>query len=187
MKPSRSGVLAVRHAPFSADGLCVGDAEVPCTMTAEEAAASIGEQYADYDFATVWSSLRSRCLNPARVLATDRGLPHRIDQRLREIDLGVWQGQPWATIAAADSARYQAWLSDWIRTAPPCGETAMDVQRRVCSWWNELPEGCHLLVAHAGVVRALRVVVQGISWTQAMREPVPFLQGQWFALQDRHP
>jgi alpha-ribazole phosphatase len=183
-------VLAVRHAPTLADGLCVGDAEVPCAMGAEEAAASIRERLAGCSFAMIWSSPRSRCLDPARVLAATMGLSHRVDQRLREIDLGVWQGRPWSTIEASDPVKYQAWLSDWMNTKLPGGESTMDLQRRVASWWGDLPSACHLLVAHAGVMRALRVAVQGKTWAQAMREPAPYLRAQWFAfstLEDRRP
>lgn len=187
MRAPRSGVLAIRHAPTLADGLCVGDIDVPCTMRAEEVAASIRQRFADDGFATVWSSPRLRCLDPARVLATLTGLPHRVDQRLREISLGEWQGRPWAAIEASDQVRYQAWLSDWTDQAPPGGETTTDLQRRVGSWWDELPGGCHLLMAHAGVIRALRVGVQGMTWAQAMREPVPYLQGCWFAFENGRP
>jgi alpha-ribazole phosphatase len=183
--PSRPGVLAIRHAPTLTEGLCVGDAEAPCALPAEEAAAHIRERFSGIGFAAIWSSPRSRCQDPARVLAAEMGIPHKVDSRLREIDLGEWQGRPWAAIESSDPARYQAWLSDWEDTAAPGGETTMDLQRRVRSWWNELASGCHLLVAHAGVIRALRVAVQRKSWAQAMREPVPYLQGRWFALEDR--
>jgi alpha-ribazole phosphatase len=171
MNALRSGVLVVRHAPTLAEGLCVGDSDVPCTMGADEVAAGIRPRLADYDFATVWSSPRLRCLDPARVLAAIMGIPHRVDRRLREIGLGEGQGRPWGAIEASDSVRCQAWLSDWTDQAPPGGETTMDLQRRVLSWWGEPPSGCHLLVAHAGVIRALRVGVQGMTWAQAMREP----------------
>lgn len=184
--PSASGVFAVRHAPPLASrdgeaGVCVGHAEVSCTMTAEEAAACIRTLVADRLFASVWSSPLSRCQNPARVLAGQLGLALHVDQRLREICLGTWQGQAWSAIEASDSARFHRWMSNWTDIAPPGGETTADLLRRVRSWWNELPPGRHLLVAHAGVIRGLRVMVHGDSWLRAMQEPVPCLQGQWFA------
>jgi alpha-ribazole phosphatase len=180
-KPSQPRLFAIRHAPTLAHGLCVGDAEVPCTMSAEQAAACMRTLVATYDFASVWSSPRSRCLAPARVLAEQLGLPLRVDERLREISLGVWQGQAWSAIEASDSVRFHAWLTDWLDVVPPDGESPAHLLRRVRSWWEELPSGCHLLVAHAGVMRGLCVLAHGDSWPKAMRAPLPHLQGRWFA------
>jgi alpha-ribazole phosphatase len=175
-----ASLLAVRHAPTLADGLCVGDAEVASAMTAEQAADSMRSQTAGHRFASVWTSPRLRCLEPARVLSGQMQIPLQVDERLHEIHLGIWQGQPWSAIEATDGERLQAWMSNWTTTAPPEGETMASLVSRVGSWWNALPSGCHLLVAHAGVVRALRVVVQQDPWPQAMSEPVPHLQGRWF-------
>jgi alpha-ribazole phosphatase len=181
-EPARPRLFAVRHAPTLARGLCVGDAEVDCSISAEQAAGRINTVVPDCRFASVWSSPRARCLQPARVLAEQLALPLQVDGRLREIGLGVWQGRPWSAIEAGDSARFHDWLSNWTDSAPPEGETAANLLLRVRSWWTELPSGCHLLVAHAGVIRGLRVLVHGDSWPQAMSEPVPYLQGQWFSL-----
>lgn len=155
-------------------------------MSAEEAATSMTALVAGHTFASVSSSPRSRCQGPARLLAGQLGLPLRIDERLREISLGVWQGQAWSAIEARDSARLHAWLSNWIDVAPPDGESAMHLLLRLRSWWRELPSGCHLLVAHAGVMRGLRVLVHGDSWPEAMQAPTAHLQGQWFFSATEH-
>lgn len=173
-------VLAIRHAPLAVEGLCVGDAEVPCAVPAEEAAARMRPLLDGLAFAQVWSSPRSRCLDPARWLAAHLGATVHVDPRLREINLGVWQGRAWSDIEAADGAGLRAWMSDWIAVAPPGGERPAQLSARVAAWWNELPGGRHLLVAHAGVMRALRVLVHGEGWAQAMRAPAPYLHGQWF-------
>jgi broad specificity phosphatase PhoE len=175
-------VLAIRHAPTLGHGLCVGDADVPSAMSAEEVATRMKALVAGRTFASVWTSPRSRCLAPARLLSGGLGLPLRVDERLREISLGTWQGKSWAAIEASDSARFRHWLSSWIDTAPPGGETTLGLLARLRSWWRELPDGCHLLVAHAGVIRGLRVLVHGDSWPAAMLAPVPHLGGQWFSL-----
>jgi alpha-ribazole phosphatase len=176
----RPRLLAIRHAPTLADGVCVGDAEVPCAMTAEDAATYMRVQAAGLRVACVWSSPRLRCLGPASSLATELKVPLNVDERLREINLGVWQGRTWADIQANDLERFASWAANWTCAAPPAGETTSDLLARVGSWWNELPGGVHMLVAHAGVIRALRVVVRGDSWLQAMQVPAACLQGEWF-------
>ncbi len=173
-------VLAVRHAPALTAGLCVGDAEVACAMAPEQAAARMLCAAGSASFARVWTSPRGRCLLPARLLAGTLGLPVQDDERLREISLGDWQGRPFAAIAAESPERFGSWLKNWLAEPPPGGESMEDFLHRVASWWRSVPPGDHLLVAHAGVVRALRVLVCGQSWAEAMRAEVPHLQGEWF-------
>lgn len=173
-------LLAVRHAPTSSSGLCVGDAEIACTVSADEAARQILSLLGDARFACVWTSPRERCQAPARLVAQSLGLPLRIDGRVREISLGEWQLRQWDDIAAVDGERLRAWMDDWLDRAPPGGERPAQLLERVSSWWNDLASGDHLLVSHAGVHRALRVLLGRLSFTEAMNRDVPHLEGEWF-------
>ncbi len=179
--PPLAGVLAIRHAPTAGDGMCVGDADIASPMPANQVGARMRALLPECDFVRVWTSPLARCISPARVLAGELGVPLQVDERLREICLGIWQGQPWAAIEANDPTRFQHWMANWADTAPPGGESLAGFRSRVGSWWSELSQERHLLVAHAGVMRGLRVMVNGCSWPQAMREPAPCLHGRWFA------
>lgn len=176
----RTRVVAVRHAPTISDRLCVGSGEVPCTMSAEDAAETILRSLADQSFASVWSSTVGRCKGPAAFIADRLSIPLRTDHRLEEISLGDWQLRTWASIEAAEPERYWSYLGNWLTQAPPGGESVTDLLRRVGEWWKQLPSGDHVLVSHAGVNRALRVLVHGKHWTEAMTIPVPHLQGELF-------
>jgi alpha-ribazole phosphatase len=98
-----------------------------------------------------------------------------MDPALHELGFGEWEGKSWSSLEAEDGVRLSEWMADWISRAPPGGESALDLERRVRKWHSNLdPERVHLLVSHAGVVRALRVVVRGVDWKTAMLEPVPY-------------
>ena len=105
-------LLAIRHAPTVADGLCVGQHDVPTTIAHDDAAERMrlaldaSRERADVD--RVWSSTLSRCREPAARLARALGVPHMIDPRLLELDYGVWEGRAWDTIAREDGARMHA-------------------------------------------------------------------------------
>lgn len=129
---------------------------------------------------SVWSSSLTRCAEPARRLALAGGLPHRLDARLLELSYGVWEGRSWEALEREDGARLSAWMAAWREAAPPDGESVMELESRVRAWWSELSDGTHLLVAHAGVVRALRVIVADESWENAMATPVPHLRAELF-------
>ncbi|WP_437286123.1 histidine phosphatase family protein [Sorangium sp. So ce406] len=207
MDPVPCGLVAFRHAPVPLSGVCYGRLDVAAELSAEAAAAAIERALADLCLRprAVWSSPLSRCAAPAAELAARLGAPHAVDERLLEIAYGAWEGRAWSDIERDDPIAYAAWLDGWERVGPPGGESALEVEARVRSFWRALgatsgafsapgapgtsgdvvdPVGArpHLLVAHAGVLRALRVVACGASWVEAMSAPAPHLAPERFPL-----
>ncbi|KYF64042.1 histidine phosphatase family protein [Sorangium cellulosum] len=192
MDPLPCGLIAFRHAPVPLSGVCYGRLDVAAELSAEAAATAIERALADRCLRprAVWSSPLSRCAAPAAELASRLGAPHVVDERLLEIAYGAWEGRAWSDIERDDPLAYAAWLDGWERVGPPGGESALDVEARVRSFWRALsqaygpPTGAspHLLVAHAGVLRALRVVACGATWPEAMSAPAPYLSAERFPL-----
>jgi broad specificity phosphatase PhoE len=149
-------------------------------LSVDEAAERIRPLLVEQCFSLVWTSPIERCRGLAARIAGELDLPLRVDDRLKEISLGDWQLRSWDEIAASEPNRYRAWLENWLTQAPPGGELASELLGRVRGWWSHLPAGQHLLISHAGVNRALRVLLGGQSWTRAMSMTVPHLQGEWF-------
>jgi len=177
-----SALWAVRHAPVRAVGLCYGRAEVLPVLAPEQAAATV-LAFGTWSVSQVWSSPSARCREPAAVLAAALGVGLHIDERLYELDFGSWEGRSWEALAREEPAALRRWTEDWQRAAPPGGETVAQLEQRVRAWWHELPRaGDQLLFAHAGPVRALRVIA-GASWDEAMAEPVPHLGPRRFDLE----
>lgn len=172
---------AARHAETDAAGLCVGQHDVATLITHEQAAGIIRDQLPRIPD-VVHSSPLSRCRGPAALLAAAWGRPHRVDARLLEIDYGRWQGRTWTDIERDDADGFAHYMQHWQESPPPGGERLGDLERRVGSWHAELGDGGHLLVAHAGVVRALRVLIAGADWTEAMRQGVPNLELETLAV-----
>jgi alpha-ribazole phosphatase len=132
----------------------------------------------------VWSSPSSRCVAPATLVAQRLGLPLRMDDRLNELGFGEWEGRSWKEIEASDAATLQAWMLAWETMAPPGGETVGELVRRVREWyWSVEAERCHLLVGHAGVIRALRVISGQDDWHGAMGREVASLVPERFVVQ----
>jgi probable phosphoglycerate mutase len=83
---------------------------------------------------------------------------YRLDERLREIGYGDWEGSTLAEMQARDPelfARRQ--LEKWT-VSPPGGESYISVQARMQSWYLSLREDT-VAVAHGGTARALMVVL----------------------------
>jgi alpha-ribazole phosphatase len=176
-------LVAFRHAPVLLSGICYGRLDVEAKLSAGEAADVIESALGALRPGVVWSSPLSRCQGPAAELSRRLGVPHAIDARLIEIAYGRWEGRAWSDLERNDAKAYSAWLQGWQQIRAPGGEAAIDVEQRVRSWWRALsPAHSHILVAHGGVLRALRVITAGASWTDAMSTAVAYLRAERFPL-----
>ena len=83
---------------------------------------------------------------------------YAIDDRLREIGYGEWEGSTLAEMQAKDPdlfARRQ--IHKWT-VAPPGGESYVAVQARMTDWYRNLKADT-VAVAHGGTARALMVAL----------------------------
>ena len=170
-------LLAIRHAPVAVEGLCYGRTDVPTILDGAEAAARIEPIVAEFAPRIIWSSDALRCREPAALLSERLGVAHRIDERLRELSFGDWEGQAWDALPRAE---LDEWMADWLTRAPPGGETVPRFTQRVAAWWRSLEPGRHCLVAHAGVVHCLDVVAGGLAWEETIEKRLDFLRAKRF-------
>lgn len=159
----------VRHAPTAApSGQIVGHLDVPLSAEGTSAAAQFAE-----DLAGAWpgapplmfTSDLLRAYATAAPLAARWGCSPQEDQRLREVHFGQWEGQTWEAIEQDEGASLGAWMSDWVDTPPPGGESFRMLLARVQAWLADfatLPARPALVVAHAGVLRALVCAALGL-------------------------
>jgi broad specificity phosphatase PhoE len=84
---------------------------------------------------------------------------YAVDDRLREIGYGRWEGSTLAQMQASDPAIFAARQNDRWTVAPPDGESYAAVQARVSDWYNELTSDT-VAVAHGGTARALMVALR---------------------------
>ena len=83
---------------------------------------------------------------------------YALDDRLREIGYGVWEGSTLAEMQAADPELYARRLTEKWTMAPKGGETYAQVQQRMRDWYDSVT-GDTVAVAHGGTARALRVAL----------------------------
>ncbi|MEH2492137.1 histidine phosphatase family protein [Bradyrhizobium sp. AZCC 2230] len=81
---------------------------------------------------------------------------YALDDRLREIGYGVWEGLTLAESEAKDPEIYARRLADKWTVGPAGAETYAEVQVRVRAWYDELRTDT-VAVAHGGTCRALMV------------------------------
>lgn len=158
----------IRHfAPDVAPGICYGQTDLILKIPLDQDTARVGAlraQLASRSMidAPVFSSSLQRCSILASVLSPDA----TEDARLRELNFGAWEMQPWDAIGPV---ALDAWASDLAGFRPPGGETGYELQARVLHWLREIStDHDHaIVVTHAGVMRALQAhhqMLPGAAW-----------------------
>jgi len=166
---SRAALLLVRHAESSwnAAGRWQGHADPPLSERGVAQANALARDLAGEPIDRIVSSDLRRAAETAAILGRARGLEPLLEPRLRELDLGAWEGltrDEIASTAQADLRRFDAGDPD---VRPGGGETLREIERRVRFAVRELVEahaGQRLaVVTHLGVIRALVRDVSPIS------------------------
>lgn len=86
--------------------------------------------------------------------------PHdySVDDRLREVGYGHWEGLTLAEMKAANPDVFAAREADKWSVAPPGGESYASATSRLRDWYRSLRTST-VAVAHSGTARALMVVL----------------------------
>ncbi|OLF08798.1 histidine phosphatase family protein [Actinophytocola xinjiangensis] len=104
----------------------------------------------------VTSDLR-RAMDTATTFTQVTGVPMRVDKRLRETNLGLWQGLTSAEVDEQWPGARQIWQTDPTWT-PPGGESRLEVAARAAEVVGDLDESTEdtaVLCAHGGLIAAL--------------------------------
>ena len=113
------------------------------------------------------SSPLVRCLDFSRELADDLQVPCTVEERVKEIGFGDWEGKTPDEIVATDSEALKQFYIDPVNHRPDGAEPLEAFSGRVWQAYQDIArihEGQHvLIVAHAGVARAITAKVLHMS------------------------
>jgi probable phosphoglycerate mutase len=164
-----------------------GWSDSPLTARGGAQAEAIGRRLRDVPEAAdaeIVASPIGRARRTAEIIAQclGRTAPIRLDDRLREISLGSWDGLHRTDIVArapqifADDGQFE-W---YFRT--PDGESYEGFAGRIASWLADLDDRPTIAVCHGVVTRILRGLYAGMPRREAVCLPVP--QDRIFRLSD---
>jgi probable phosphoglycerate mutase len=96
---------------------------------------------------------------------------YAIDNRLREIGYGQWEGLTLPEMKLHDAAIFASRDRDIWGVAAPLGESYASVTLRMREWFDSLPADT-VTVAHGGTMRALMVALGIATPTEAAATPI---------------
>jgi broad specificity phosphatase PhoE len=163
---------AAREAKAERLDLDERDADVELSDTGREQAEAVGrwmaEAHEDWRPTVVLSSPYRRAADTARTATGPTGLDLTLDERLRERDLGVFDGLTGAGIRARypEESTRRSKLGKFYYQ-PPSGESWADVALRVRSFLHDLRDGYDgervWVFTHQAVIMAFRYVLEGLE------------------------
>lgn len=181
----------IRHGEtdWNVEGRLQGQHDIPLNdlgrVQAEEAGRrlrGLGVDLEDLDFV---SSPLSRTRETMERMRTSLGLDptaYRLDDRLKEISFGRWEGMTWREVRKADPPGAAGRERDKWGYVPPDGESYAMLAERVAPAFDGFARDT-AVVAHGGVARALLALRCGVAKRDAPR--VDIWQGRILVFEGR--
>jgi probable phosphoglycerate mutase len=133
-----------------------GQKDVPLNETGREQARALAEAVADHGIAAIYASPLIRARETAEIVAERLGLEPRLDDRLKEVDVGAWQDRLKDDIAREDPEGWAAFGRGGEDWRFPGGESLQEQQDRVIAALVDITQRGDLpalVVCHRGVIR----------------------------------
>ena len=109
----------------------------------------------------------SRCQKFAEALASKMSIDFSVQEQLKEIGFGAWEGRTPEDIQADEGDALERFIEDPVHNRPQGAEPLDEFASRVWKVYEKTLQdhaGKHtLLVAHAGVIRAISSKILGMS------------------------
>jgi alpha-ribazole phosphatase len=188
----------MRHPHIEAKGeRCIGQTNVELSPEGRAALIPLAEEACSLRPDKILCSDLQRCQLLAEAIAARLGLLSEPDPVWREVNFGTWESRTWGDIQTKDPHRLSEWMANFDTVAPPSGESFADLQARILKGIesklvgpnheaagapaarSEANTGAlsvthHLIVTHAGVIRAAMSAFSGLPLRRAFELSVPY-------------
>lgn len=163
-----STILLIRHGQSEGNILGIFTGQSGCALSelghkqAEMTAEYVCE---NYQIDKVYSSDLPRAIQTAEPIARLAKRAIITDARLREIDVGEWEGRRFTDVPELFPEDYAIWCNDLIHARCTGGESVLEVTRRAIDALESIaaanPGACVAVVAHGLVIRAALWKISG--------------------------
>jgi alpha-ribazole phosphatase len=151
-------------------GICYGFANVALADSWEIDILKVTEKLQHIAEPKVYSSPLTRCTILARKISSNVTL----DDRLKELNFGKWELQPWDDIEGPEADR---WMKEYISFRCPDGESYLDLCERVKSFLADLKDTkreSSIIVTHAGIIHAFRNMLENVPLHESFNKKIAF-------------
>jgi broad specificity phosphatase PhoE len=144
-----------------------GHTDVPLNELGWEQARALAHELASESIAAIYSSDLRRALDTARIVADRKRVDVNVDEGLRELDFGAWEGLTSDEIEQRFPGDLALWREQGQLPERRGGETGDQLRKRVLAAAERIvqthPAKQVLIVSHGGPLRALAIHAQAIE------------------------
>jgi len=158
----------VRHGETmqSADGHFAGDIDPPLTERGLAQAERVASLATKLDLSAIYVSPKQRARQTSEPVLRACGLRPIVDDGLREIAYGAWEGRKESEIKASEPEVYASWSQDPALVAPPGGESAFAIAARALPILlrarREQAGGRVMFISHKATIRVIACALLGV-------------------------
>ena len=122
----------IRHGEsvYNAEGRIQGHADIPLSELGCRQAEAAAEALAGQPLEAIFASPLRRAAQTAEIIAKRLGLPVKFDDRLKEIDVGIFQGKMHGELERIYPEEIARWRSEELDYAVPGGESRRQILYR---------------------------------------------------------
>jgi probable phosphoglycerate mutase len=173
-------LYCVRHgeSAYNVEGRLQGQSDAPrLSPLGQKHAAALVSTLAKLEIDAIYSSPLTRAMETAQPLAEVLRLPIHSDDRLKEINIGIFQGTLAAQLADNFPEEAARWRSQDADFRIPGGESRRDLMLRAEAAFQDIHSAGHrqvVVIAHGGVLAAAFKALIGVP---AERNPFMLYNG----------
>ena len=159
----------VRHGQTAAsrENRFNGSSDPPLTSVGESMAEAFALAYASLTWDAVYTSPMLRARQTADALCRLTGVQANLEDGLKEIDYGEWEGLRQADVKQRWPEAFEHWADDVASRGTPGGETAFQVAARAMRVVEGIraryQRGNVLLVSHKATLRVITCALLGLD------------------------
>jgi alpha-ribazole phosphatase len=159
----------VRHGQTAAsrENRFSGSLDPPLTQVGEAMAEAFARAYAPLTWEAIYTSPMRRTRQTAEALSRRTGVAVTVDDGLKEIEYGEWEGLKQDEVRAQWPEAFEYWASDVASRGTPGGETAFHVAARAMRVVEAIrarhERGNVMLVSHKATLRVITCALLGLD------------------------
>lgn len=159
-------VTFLRHGKIASAGRYVGSTDVSLSKEGETQIATMRPYFSENLYQSIYSSPLKRCVQTCESLNIEKRI--FFDDRLREIDFGLWEGKSFDEIATTSPEEIEVWARGEEDFAFPEGESVSSFRNRItsfCATLRTTDSPTILIIAHGGVIRHMICNLLNLSFS----------------------
>jgi broad specificity phosphatase PhoE len=175
--PSKLNFVLVRAGSTDLDnqGRILGSLDLPLSQTGEQEVRATADELGELEIAAIYSSAGLAARQTASQLSRDGAIKVRVDEKLTNLDHGLWHGKSLDELKETQPKLYRQWKEQPQAVHPPEGETVEAVRKRVANLLKKIHKkfksGIVVIVAPDPLLSIIRCEVESKPFPNQANEP----------------